>query len=348
MRQIEDWTGNPEEEQSQEKKVNQKQRIIEAKGKEVSPDYFLFSCLEHERTVKAQKDHGSEVVQWPPFAEGADLPASLEGKSTKELLREMAGWYRTNFKEMSDGRAIDHEMLVEVVGPLVAFSSDIDRLYKAKNGDDIPDYGASFGNNMIWEDVEAIVNEQFGAHSHLFNQFIQWSHAAEPEDRSEPGSRPPVGRHAPRFRSSGPRDTRGPRTGGRDRPPARGGDRPPPRADRPPPRGGDRGPRPERGGPQADGPRRGRGGERGKSNDRGPRGPRGPRTDSAQLEASAMQDVQNAMKTLEKDSGVVDVTLKPTNSFYRRLQHQTAVEAGYESHSVGEGNSRAVCIARKG
>jgi len=41
------------------------------------------------------------------------------------------------------------------------------------------------------------------------------------------------------------------------------------------------------------------------------------------------------------------VTLKPTNSFYRRIQHQQIVESGYHSFSVGEGPDRAVKVARK-
>src|SRR5690606_18498815 len=136
MRQIEDWTGSPEEDQGETKKVNQKQKIIEAKGKEVSPEYFLFSCLEHERTVKAQKAPSSGMIHWPPLGEDGELSEELATKPMKDLLRDMAIWYRSNFDKMSDSSAIDHEMLVEVVGPLVAFSSDIDRLYKAKTGDE--------------------------------------------------------------------------------------------------------------------------------------------------------------------------------------------------------------------
>jgi predicted RNA-binding protein Jag len=41
------------------------------------------------------------------------------------------------------------------------------------------------------------------------------------------------------------------------------------------------------------------------------------------------------------------VILKPNNSFYRRLQHQRAVELGFDSFSVGEGPDRSVRIARK-
>jgi predicted RNA-binding protein Jag len=42
------------------------------------------------------------------------------------------------------------------------------------------------------------------------------------------------------------------------------------------------------------------------------------------------------------------VKLKPTNSFYRRVQHQKIVDSGFESSSVGEGADRAVQVTRKG
>jgi predicted RNA-binding protein Jag len=44
---------------------------------------------------------------------------------------------------------------------------------------------------------------------------------------------------------------------------------------------------------------------------------------------------------------VEEVFLKPVNSFYRRIQHQYAVDKGFESCSVGEGNERGVKVAKK-
>jgi predicted RNA-binding protein Jag len=44
---------------------------------------------------------------------------------------------------------------------------------------------------------------------------------------------------------------------------------------------------------------------------------------------------------------VEEVFLKPMNSFYRRIQHQYAVDKGFESCSVGEGNERGVKVSKK-
>ena len=61
----------------------------------------------------------------------------------------------------------------------------------------------------------------------------------------------------------------------------------------------------------------------------------------------ALAEVDHAITTLLGGPEQRSVTLKPTNSFYRRLQHQKIVDAGYESNSVGEGPDRAVQISRK-
>ena len=57
-------------------------------------------------------------------------------------------------------------------------------------------------------------------------------------------------------------------------------------------------------------------------------------------------DVYKAVRNLQKDSELEEVVLKPANSFYRRMQHEKAMEAGFKSFSVGEGQDRAVRLAR--
>ncbi len=62
---------------------------------------------------------------------------------------------------------------------------------------------------------------------------------------------------------------------------------------------------------------------------------------------AALAEVDQAIAQLRSDTSVEEVMLKPTNSFYRRIQHQKIVDAGFHSFSVGEGPSRAVKVARK-
>ena len=80
---------------------------------------------------------------------------------------------------------------------------------------------------------------------------------------------------------------------------------------------------------------------RGNSNNRG-----NDKKSSANREKVALIDVNNAVKKLKKDDSVEEVVLKPTNSFYRRLQHKHAISQGFESISRGEGNDRGGCEAR--
>jgi predicted RNA-binding protein Jag len=61
-----------------------------------------------------------------------------------------------------------------------------------------------------------------------------------------------------------------------------------------------------------------------------------------------LREVDDALGKLREDSSLQSVKLKPTNSFYRRVQHQKIVDSGFESSSVGEGADRAVKVTRKG
>lgn len=63
---------------------------------------------------------------------------------------------------------------------------------------------------------------------------------------------------------------------------------------------------------------------------------------------AALAEVNQAIDSLKSNSSIDEVTLKPANSFYRRIQHQQIVDAGFHSFSVGEGPDRAVKVARKG
>ena len=64
-------------------------------------------------------------------------------------------------------------------------------------------------------------------------------------------------------------------------------------------------------------------------------------------ERHALAAVDTAMQQLKEDSGIEEVFLAPMNSFYRRIQHQYAVDQGYNSCSVGDGQERGVKVSRK-
>lgn len=358
-------------------KVTAKQRVLEAQGKEVPVDLFLYSCLERERLIRATKGTGATIIEWAALAESAD---DVKSSPFPTALARMIGWYQEHFPPMKDRRPLDHEMLSEVIPGIVGLNTDLDRLYRLCTNGPIPDYDATSGGNEVWATITKGIQDNFPGYARFFLQYVQWSHGVEKVEHFEPGSRPPVGKYAPPpLRKDGDRGgrfgDRGGRGGDRDRGPRSGGDRggrsggsgggggdrPP----RPEFSGGDRPPRPEFGGNDGPRPDRGPRPERGPRPDRDdrPRGDRPPRGDfggdrgprrgpndenTAKLTDLAMAEVDQAIDRLRQDTSVDEVTLKPTNSFYRRIQHQKIVDSGYHSVSVGEGPDRAVKVARKG
>jgi len=67
---------------------------------------------------------------------------------------------------------------------------------------------------------------------------------------------------------------------------------------------------------------------------------------SLELEKAAITLVETAIKALEQQATLNEVTLDPQNSYYRRLQHQKAEDLGFKSESVGEGKQRSVKILK--
>jgi hypothetical protein len=312
------------------------------KGKEVAVDYFLYSCLETERTTKQFIEEGGKEISWPELAnqKSGELTGTLADSKLKDLLREMTMWYRDNHPEMSASLPLDHEQLLKVSPGLTALNKNFTTLYQLKTGDAIPTFEASVGNNMIWEDIDEVVGIFFESYKHLFIRYIIWSHGASPDEAFVPGSRPPIGKYAPRLPRNNDRDRGGNSRGGNQR------------NDRGPRNGNAKNDRGPKGNSRNDRPRPG---AANKKNDRGPRGsnrndrPRPQRSaeETAKIEASALKDVTAAIGQLNGEKAKDEVILKPANSFYRRLQHQKAVELGFDSFSVGEGKDRAVRIARK-
>ena len=356
-------------------------------------DYFLFSCLEHERLLAASKDHPDHDIYWPLLAAGADGKYSEDFEATKlsALLTRMLGWYRDEFPELGDRRPGDHETMIDLVPKITALNRDVGELYRVKMKEELPEFDKSVGNNKFWDDIIDGVNNFFSGYAHFIVRYIQWSHAAEPMDDFVPGSRPPVGRYAPpamraprpgggpgggrfgggggggprggndrggggggRFSGGGPGGPRGGNErGGNDR--GGGGGRFSGGGPGGPRGGNDRGGN-DRGGNDRGGGRFGGGNDRGnggggrgrdRGGDRGPGRPQHDDAETSRLTDVAMQEVDRAISVLVADSAVDEVTLKPTNSFYRRIQHQKAIDSGYTSFSVGEGPDRAVKVARK-
>lgn len=349
--------------------ITKKQRVLDARGHEVTVDYFLYSCLEQERLERAKKDSKEHAIKWPVLGapgteEGTVAPAAVSAAELGDLLCQLFAWYRDNFAALTSKRALDHEQLIEVVPPFVALCRDLADLHKQKTGADLPPFPAAEGEPAtVWTEINASLASCFPTHQHLFKRYLQWTYATEKTEEFIPGSRPPIGRFAPPplprtgpgrdSGRSGPGRDSGGRGGRPERGPVRGrgpdnglrqdrdgqGDK----EDRP------RAPRPQASPSSAEGSdRRPQQGQRKPQGDQARRR-RGPENEeqTARLKEKALAEVAQAISTMKTDSGVSEVALNPTNSFYRRIQHQEIVDAGFVSNSVGEGSERAVKISRK-
>ena len=63
-------------------------------------------------------------------------------------------------------------------------------------------------------------------------------------------------------------------------------------------------------------------------------------------EEVALADVAEAIDRLERNPDLREIELRPTNSFFRRLQHSAVAKAGFVSESFGEGSQRALKVVR--
>ena len=321
-------------------RFNRKQQILEARGKSVAVDLFLYSCLEHERLLAAKGSQNTNIIRWPLLGtiDSPETSSEITAKDIQNLQNLLITWYRDTFPALSIRAVIDREMLHEVVEPLVALNLDLSSLHAVKIGKSLPLFKKSSDPGYFWNDLAKVMQEYFPQHADLYLRYLRWSHAEEPAQEFEIGDVPPVGRNAPRMPKRD-REDRGSRSAQRsnERPSASTRERI---------IKGKSTDRPTRSYKQD---RSERGEKRhSRERDRTQRSSRREHTEvDPAVESAALADVKYALDKLTSDTGLNEVTLQPTNSFYRRLQHQTIVDAGFSSYSVGEGSARAVKVSRK-
>ena len=184
------------------------------------------------------------------------------------------------------------------------------------------------------------MTELFHSSAQWVIQYLGWCFREEIEEVFEPGSRPPVGRYAPPpprresfYGAKGGRSREGERKGGsreRSQGPARkesfrDNPRKTQKHEQKPPRGSSSA-------------------AEFRKNSRKPK--TGDEMTQRQTE-TVLQEVEKALETLRRQPDIQEIRLAPQNSFYRRIQHQKIVDAGFISQSVGEGSDRAVTIQRQ-
>ena len=348
-----------EEATEQKPQHTMKERVELQRGRNVPIDYFLFTCLEHERTQRATAaaagEGADEVVlnkgRWPIMV-GATLetlPGELKSMDLKGLMGRMSLWYAAQYPEMVEETPLDHIMLNNIVEPFMKFTLDLADLVLLKTGTALPAHNAETDESKeVWATISVVLKEEFPGYYAYFDRVLRWAFAdVEPEEIEE-GSRPPVGKNMPNFRGN-----RQPQGGGPQHRGQHGGG------------GGGGGHRGQQGGGHRGQHGGGQHGGRGdRSNHRGGDGQRGRHQGGghngrhgggggghnqqadAETEKLALASVDDAMAKITSGE-VEEVFLKPMNSFYRRIQHQYEVDKGFESCSVGEGNERGVKVSKK-
>jgi len=325
---------SPDSTQLEQTQQSAKQRIELQRGKNIPIDYFLYSCLEHERTQRAQ--YGNDLPtggRWP-FMVGAtseNQPADFASQSLKALMNRMCGWYAAQYPELVEEIPLDHEVLNHVVAPFMTFTLDLADLVLLKTGTSLPSHNADTEESKaVWADIAYVLKDCFPGYHGYFIRFLKWAFADVEPEEFEPGSRPPVGKNMPNFRAMAQTQHR-------------------PTHQQPQHQGG--GPRHHQ---QRD-TRSGQGQNYGGNNQRGRHQNQNPiqnrhsqkpqQQADAETEKLALGAVDDAIAKIQSGE-VEEVFLKPMNSFYRRIQHQYAVDKGFESCSVGDGNERGVKVSK--
>lgn len=298
------------------------------KPKSVKLDYFLYSCFEFEQTCRSTPARSVGAERWPAvvdFIEGKTENFTQFGDLEKQIDQALA-WYVEKFPALVEEKRLDLANLSGIIPGIVFFALDIRTLCRISSEIDELVYDEALTINPAWDMLEKLVNQRCGDLKHFLLSYLRWTFAQKKETHWEIGSRPPIGKYAPRRSAvRGNQKERGGRfsSGGGN------GNR----------QNNRRSPHPNSGG---GGQRRGGGG--------GPQGnhrsssPQRGRTQ--QKESQALAIVEDAVKELKSNPDLNEIQLPPANSFYRRLQHKHVMTLGFYSQSAGEGQDRAVVICR--
>lgn len=284
--------------------------------KSMSHDYFLYTCLEEQRTLDSvfKKNLGKiHSYRWPMMPEQRLQSAenSSQQVETEPLLKDLVSWYAKEYQELKD-ELKDLEQQDATVRPFMLMVFDIQELIQKQTGTKLPKVAGSLSElekNPVWKSLIDVLDEILPARSQLTQKYLYWIYQEFQEESFDIKTLPPVGRYFKiinkALRSRNRRGSSG------------------------------------SSGSFVQGRRDKQGGQH--SFDK-----------KAKNQEQQEGDIRQALKELEKgliklsqDSSLKEQRLKPQNSFVRRIQHQKAVSEGFDSSSVGEGESRSVLIRRK-
>ena len=324
--------------QSMQNRVSFKNEYEKKKGREVSMDRFLFACYDTSRQLKEIDHRYHEKTFWVGFDDD-----DFEQSSLESALRDMVQWYKSEFPILARGGSMDIGKMVMVAKHLAYFEKDFKNLVKVKSGEYLEDHVLDQHDlTPPWTYLKEALVEAFKNTGEKIWSYFMWAYGISPPAEVVNISEiPPVNRFQRPYRSEGD-------YAGKSR------------------QGGNRNHHHNRnvnGNSIYEGPGRGRsGGNKTGGNKKnnhnnhkarfsgahpGPKKNRNRSTVDKAKEKEVLAIVDRAIQKLEQQSQLSEVLLAPQNSFYRRIQHQHAVDRGYRSESTGSEKRRAVKLLRK-
>ncbi len=293
----------------------------------ISLDRFLFACFEYESSEKyklalANHGTGSSILNH-------ELPAEfykMKTDSIVEMLDILLSWYIQEYPALSSEEPLVNSILPKIVAPIISLTHDYGYIVEKNTHHKVPPFliagssETSVHNDVFWEESAALFRDKLPHANYLFAYF-KWHFSktiggVTSEQKSSSASQPSdeVNGNSVNYRQ--PRENNFSKNfGGQHRK------------------------------PRFHAESKTRFNRRDDQNPFPFRNRDLPPPDPA-LEHAAIEEVEEAIKRLEANADIPSVALNPLNSFYRRKQHQHAVQLGYTSQSIGEGRSRCVVISR--
>jgi hypothetical protein len=236
---------------------------------------------------------------------------SPQSASIGDNVVQLVEWHLKSQPDVATLSLVNHEACTKAVPVVVEVCRDIALLYTARTNEPLPSLTGKDLLHEAWKDIFRALRQTLGPVGAYAEDYLRWAYSNPDDEVVEPGSRPPVGRYAPPML---PRDKRGPTKPLRREFEPKGGGPAKKEKER------HQSPHPKKQPPKKGGDSKGK--------------------------EVALKEVEQALDRLRGEPSLSEVTLKPNNSFLRRLQHQVAVDAGFNTESTGEGPDRAVRISR--
>lgn len=236
------------------------------------------------------------------------LAMNEQTDSYHQSLQAMTDWYWQNFSIIAEDKALTFDNLYGYVPVFLTYLDEARRLWQEFHTDaELPAYRE---DAEFWCDLVSILKQR-SKHQHLIMPYLQWRYGSRTIKSFPQHNHPPNPFTEERFFK-----------------PRRDSYRPTDKATN----------------------------NRSTDRQRPPMKPRGNREDHRRrptsnqrdgLSAEMTAEIKSAVALLQDDSTKKEVTLRPANSYYRRLQHQAVANLGFGSRSINKGNNeRAVRVVR--